>query len=90
MNKAVVSILGADRIGIIAAVSGYLADNNINILDISQTIMEEMFTMVTMVDLSGTPKPFDEIYDDMKKLGDKLGVTIQIQKTEIFDSMHKI
>ena len=90
MNKAIVSILGADRIGIIAAVSGYLAENDINILDISQTIMDRMFTMVTMVDLSGSPKPFDVIYDDLRKLGETLGVVIQIQKTEIFDSMHKV
>ncbi len=90
MNKAVITIIGADRVGIIAAVSTYLAKVNINILDINQTIMEEIFTMVTMVDINEATKPFDEIYNDLNELGKELGVVIQIQRTEIFRSMHKI
>ncbi len=90
MNKAIITILGADRVGIIAAVSSYLAQVNINILDINQTIMEDLFTMVTMVDINEAKKPFDEIYNDLNELGSELGVVIQIQKTEIFQSMHKI
>ncbi|MBQ7444809.1 MAG: ACT domain-containing protein [Clostridia bacterium] len=90
MNKAVITILGADRVGIIAAVSTYLAKVNVNILDINQTIMEELFTMVTMVDINEATKPFDEIYNDLNELGKELGVVIQIQRAEIFQSMHKI
>ena len=90
MNKAIITVLGADKKGIIAAVSGYLANNDINILDISQTIMANIFTMITMVDISEAKKPFDEIYEDLKKLGDGLGVIIQIQLAEIFDAMHRI
>ena len=89
-NKAIITVLGADKKGIIAAVSGYLAKNDINILDISQTIMANIFTMITMVDISEATKPFDEIYDDLKKLGDELGVVIQIQLAEVFDAMHRI
>ena len=90
MNKAVITILGADRVGIIAAVSTYLAKVNVNILDINQTRMEELFTMVTMVDINEATKPFDEIYNDLNELGKELGVVIQIQRAEIFQSMHKI
>ena len=90
MNKAIITILGADRVGIIAAVSTYLAKVNVNILDINQTIMEELFTMVTMVDINEATKPFDEIYNDLNALGSELGVVIQIQRAEIFQSMHKI
>ena len=90
MKKAVITILGSDRVGIIAKVSGYLAEINVNILDISQTIMQDIFTMITMVDISEATKPFDEIYNDLNEMGDRLGVKIQIQLTSIFDSMHKI
>lgn len=90
MNKAIITILGSDRVGIIAKVSGYLAENNINILDISQTIMQDLFTMITLVDITGSTKSFDGIYADLGKMGDELGVKIQIQRTDIFNSMHKI
>jgi len=90
MNKAIITIIGTDRVGIIAKVSNYLAEANINILDISQTIMQDVFTMITFVDLSNSKKTFDGIYADLGNLGKELGVTIQIQKKEIFDSMHQI
>ncbi|MBQ8827583.1 MAG: ACT domain-containing protein [Clostridia bacterium] len=90
MNKAIITVLGADKVGIIAAVSTYLAEKDINILDISQTIMQEIFTMIMMVDTSKSKSSFDELHDDLKKMGDGLGVKIQIQRTEIFNSMHKI
>lgn len=90
MTKAIITILGADRVGIIAAVSGYLAKINVNILDISQTTMQDIFTMITMVDISASTVSFDVIYSDLTAMGDELGVKIQIQCTEIFNSMHKI
>ena len=90
MTKAVITVLGSDRVGIIAAVSTYLAKVEVNILDISQTIMGDIFTMVMMVDISAAKEPFDRIYAELDALGKDLGVKIQIQNTEIFDSMHKI
>ncbi len=90
MNKAIITILGSDRVGIIAKVSGYLAENNVNILDISQTIMQEIFTMITLVDISNSKKTFDGLYSDLNDMGEELGVKIQIQRTDIFNSMHKI
>ena len=90
MNKAIITILGADKVGIIAAVSTYLAEKDINILDISQTTMQDIFTMITMVDISKSKSSFDELHADFKSMGEKLGVQIQIQRTEIFNSMHKI
>jgi len=90
MTKAIITVLGSDRKGIIAKLSTYLADKNINILDISQTIMDDVFTMITMVDISESTASFDVVYTDLQKLGEEIGVKIQIQNTEIFNSMHKI
>ncbi len=90
MTKAIITVLGSDRVGIIAKLSAYLAEENINILDISQTIMDDVFTMITMVDISGSKGSFDVIYNDLLKLGEEIGVKIQIQNAEIFNSMHKI
>ena len=90
MTKAIITVLGSDRVGIIAAVSGYLAKINVNILDISQTIMQDVFTMIMMVDISASTVPFDGIYTDLAEMGEELGVKIQIQCADIFNSMHKI
>lgn len=90
MNKAIITVLGADRVGIIAAVSTYLAEKNVNILDISQTTMQDVFTMIMMVDTSNSNENFDVLYTDFKKMSEDLGVQIQIQAADIFNSMHKI
>lgn len=90
MNKAIITVLGADRVGIIAAVSTYLAEKNVNILDISQTTMQDVFTMIMMVDTSNSNENFDVLYTDFKKMSEELGVQIQIQAADIFNSMHKI
>lgn len=90
MIKAVLTVIGRDRVGIIAAVSGYLADVNVNILDISQTIMDDIFTMVMLVDMSNAGAQFGSIADGVKKLGADMGVQIQLQHVDIFNSMHKI
>lgn len=90
MNKAIITVLGADKVGIIAAVATYLAENDINILDISQTTMQNIFTMIMMVDISNSKSTFDTLHSEFKEMGDRLGVKIQIQCTEIFNSMHKI
>ena len=90
MNKAIITVLGADRVGIIAAVSTYLAEKNVNIMDISQTTMQDIFTMIMMVDTSNSNESFDVLHADFKKMSEELGVKIQIQAAEIFNSMHKI
>lgn len=88
--KAVLTVIGRDTMGIIAKVSGYLADNKINILDISQTIMDDIFTMVMLVDLSEAEKDISAISDDLAKAGEDIGVEIKIQHDKIFKSMHRI
>lgn len=88
--RAVITVIGCDKIGIIAAVTAELAANNINILNISQALMNDLFTMIMMVDMSSCTTPFAEVSDSLKACGQGLGVEIRIQKEEIFDSMHRI
>ena len=86
--NAIVTVVGQDRVGIIAAVCTLLAENNVNILDISQTILHGSFTMVMAVDVSGVP--FDALARKLKELGASMGLSIRIQREEIFDAMHRI
>lgn len=88
--KAVITVLGSDRVGIIAAVTNVLAKVNVNILDISQTIMEEIFTMVMLVDLKQANVPFAEISKALDEIAHELGVSVRIQHEDIFNSMHRI
>lgn len=90
ISKAVVTVLGFDRKGIIARVSHVLYERGINILDISQTILDGFFNMVMIVDLSEPTCPFDELQADLNQLGGELGLQIRIQKNEIFEAMHQI
>ena len=89
-SKAVVTVLGFDRKGIIARVSTVLFERGINILDISQTIVDGFFNMVMVVDLSEPSCSFDELQDNLNRLGSEVGVQIRIQKSEIFEAMHQI
>lgn len=88
--RAVITVLGKDRVGIIAAVSNILAETNVNILDITQTIMQDVFTMITLVDISKCNIPFGDLSDKLEKKGIELGLRIQIQHEDIFNSMHRI
>lgn len=88
--KAVITVLGCDRVGIIAAVTAVLAESNANILDISQTILSDIFTMIMLVDLSASRFGVDEIQQRLQKCGTDLGVEIRIQREEIFRSMHRV
>ncbi len=90
MKKTIITVVGRDTVGIIAGVCTYLADNGINILDISQTIVQEYFNMMMIVDTSGTEKSHSDMSDDPKALGVKIGVVIKCQREEIFQSMHRI
>ena len=89
-NTAVISVLGKDKVGIIAKVSTLLADNKININDISQTILDDIFTMIMLVDLQDHEIENSDITEKLNALGEKLGVTITIQHTDLFDKMHRI
>ena len=90
MKKAVLTVIGNDRVGIIARVSNCLADANINILDISQTTMSDMFTMIMLVDVSKSNVDFHVMALRIKELGDEMQMQMQLQDTDIFNSMHKI
>ena len=90
MKKAVVTVLGQDKVGITAKICGVLAETNINILDISQTIVQEYFNMMMIVDISGSKTSFDDMAHELDKLGQEIGVKILCQREEIFTSMHRI
>ena len=89
-DKTIITVLGKDTVGIIAKVCTYLSQNNINVLDISQTIVQGYFNMMMIVDTSTTAKPFGDMADEMTALGAETGVQIKCQKEEIFDKMHRI
>jgi ACT domain-containing protein len=88
--KAVITVTGIDKIGIIANVSMILADNSVNIEDISQTIMQGYFMMYMLVDISNMTVPFGEISDKLSDKGKEMGLEIRIQKDEIFKAMHSV
>lgn len=90
MNKAIITVVGKDTIGIIAKVCIYLADNRVNILDISQTIVQGFFNMMMVVDVDAAAKPFGELSDDLERAGDEIGVKVKCQREDIFTSMHRI
>ncbi len=87
-NRAVVTVLGRDTTGIIAKVSAVLFRHSANILDISQTVLSDMFNMIMIVDLRESV--FKDLSDDLNLLGQELGLQIRIQRSEIFDAMHRI
>ncbi len=89
-QRAIITVVGHDAVGIIAKVCTYLADNNINILDISQTIVNGYFNMMMITDLSGKKKHFGEVSAELEKLGKDIGVIIKIQREDIFNEMHRI
>ena len=90
MGKVIITVLGKDTVGIIAKVCTYLAGSNINILDINQTIVQDYFNMMMIADMSGTDKPLEEVMADLDRIGEEIGVTIRVQREEIFTSMHRI
>lgn len=90
MKKTIITVVGKDTVGIIAKVCTYLAENRINILDISQTIVQGYFNMMMIVDMNRTEKHFGDIVDELNVLGEEIGVIIKCQKEEIFDKMHRI
>lgn len=90
MNRTIVTVHGKDKVGIIAGVCNYLAENNINILDISQTIVSDMFSMMMIVDISGSDKKAGVLFEEIAKVGEELGMQIKMQQEDIFNAMHRI
>ena len=90
MKKCIVTVLGKDTVGIIAKVCTYLAENEINILDISQTIIQGYFNMMMIVDVTELKKDFTAVCDEMEALGREIGVNIRCQREEIFEKMHRL
>ena len=90
MDRTIITVVGKDTVGIIAGVCTYLAQHEINILDISQTIVQGYFNMMMIVDIAASQKTFSDISDELEALGEQLGVVIHCQKEEIFDMMHRV
>jgi len=88
--RAVITVIGQDRKGIIAGVSATLAESGINILDISQTTLQEYFAMIMLVDMTGASCTFHQIKKQLDDRGDELGMQIKIQREDIFNAMHEI
>lgn len=88
--RAIVTVVGRDRIGIIAGICTLLADKNVNILDISQTILQDNFTMVMVVDTTASTVGFDKLISSLNDIGQRLEINIRIQREEIFNAMHRI
>ncbi|SCJ40356.1 ACT domain-containing protein [uncultured Clostridium sp.] len=88
--KAILTVIGKDQVGIIAGVSTELQKLNINILDVTQTIMQGYFTMIMMLDLSNISCDFDNVKKTLLEKGQALGVDVKIQREEIFNSMHTL
>lgn len=88
--KAIITVTGKDHKGIVAAVSTKLAEVDVNILDISQTLMEEYFTMILLVDFSKSPHTIAEVQEQMKEVEKKQGLLIRIQSEDIFNAMHTL
>lgn len=88
--KAVITVIGEDKTGIIAKVTNVLAEVSINILDISQTILDNYFTMIMITDISKMSVNFKELNDKLTDVGNEIGVSIKIQHQDIFNAMHKI
>ena len=90
LDKANITVVGKDTVGIIAKVCTYLSQISVNVLDISQTIVSGYFNMMMIVDLSGAKKSFAEISDGLDSVGEEIGVAIKCQREEIFEKMHRI
>jgi ACT domain-containing protein len=88
--RAIVTVIGKDRVGIIAGVCSLLAERGVNVLDISQTVLQEYFTMIMLVDVSGSDLSFSELAGVLKEAGEKMGLDIRAQREDIFNAMHRI
>ncbi len=90
MNRTIITVIGRDRVGIIARVCTFLAENGINILDINQSIVQGFFNMMMIADARNATKEFSVIAEEIEKVGDELGVKIKMQHEDIFNIMHRV
>lgn len=90
MKKSIITVVGKDSVGIIAKVCTYLADNRVNILDISQTIVQGYFNMMMIVDANEAPKNFGDLATELEQIGEEIGVIIKAQHEDIFNKMHRL
>ena len=90
MNKAIITVVGKDTVGILAKTCTYLAKNEVNILDISQTVVQDYFNMMMIVDVSKCRKAFEKFGTELARLGLDMGLKIRCQKNEIFEKMHRV
>jgi ACT domain-containing protein len=88
--RGIITVIGKDRVGIIAAVSNILAGANVNILDITQTTLQDIFTMIMLVDLTNPAITFDQLSKKLNDKGEEIGLSIRIQREDIFNAMHRI
>ena len=90
MKKAIITVVGKDTVGILAKVCTFLAANRVNILDISQTVVQDYFNMMMIVDTAGSSMPFADLVGGLDGIGRELGLQVKCQKSEIFEKMHRI
>ena len=90
MKKTIITVIGKDTVGIVAKVCTYLAENKVNILDISQTIVQGYFNMMMIVDRSQSEKRFEQLASELEQVGEEIGVKIKMQHEDIFNTMHRI
>ena len=90
MSKAIITVVGKDTVGIIAKGCTYLAENRINILDISQTIVQDYFNMMMIVDVTSISQSFGDVAEELEQVGEAIGVKVKIQREDIFTKMHRI
>ena len=88
--RAIITVIGRDKVGIIAAVTAVLAKTGANILDINQTVMQDFFTMITLVDIENLTIPFAQLKEQLNALGEDMSLSVSIQREEIFTAMHRI
>lgn len=89
-GKTVITVVGKDTVGIIAKICTYLANNHINVLDISQTIVSGFFNMMMIADVNASEKAFSEVQKELSQIGEEIGVDVKCQREEIFEKMHRI
>ncbi len=90
MKKTIITVVGKDKVGIIANICTYLANNRVNILDISQTIVQGYFNMMMIVDSNNSPKNFEQLATELEQIGEEIGVIIKTQHEDIFNKMHRL
>ncbi|MBR2714806.1 MAG: ACT domain-containing protein [Ruminococcus sp.] len=88
--KAVITVLGKDTVGILAKVSAVCADNDVNVIEVTQSVMQDMFAMIMLVDIKSSKLPFNELSNKFDIAGNEMGVKIHVMHEDIFNSMHKI